>query len=225
MTINQKRFGAVGALLILIIIGLLGFIGWYVWPAKNNNDNKTYNVACPSTVQTNNSSQLPNGWSWYEISGIGLKYAYPNSWGSATTQTNSDSQEEYVASFTTVGSGANTTVILSADCSDFQSNLSDINNGKFDILGGPTITKAIKHDGSSYSSLSHWSSDSGNQYKLATYRVVGVGSINTVEVDYSVVTGTQVCPDDRLASSNQPKCINQSISDEVDQVLGSLQKI
>jgi hypothetical protein len=221
---SQKGFGAVRGLIILTIVGLLAFIGWSIWNATKEDTNKTYSAACSTTAQTNNNYQLPSDWNWYEIKAVGLKYAYPKSWGSPTTQTNSGSQN-YVASFTITGTEANTMVSLIPTCSDFKSNLSNINSGKFDILSGSTITKAIKHDETFYSSLSHWSSDAGNQYKLVTYSVVSAGSINTVEIDYSVVTGTQVCPDDRLASSDQPKCINQSISDEVDQVIGSLRKI
>lgn len=116
-------------------------------------------------------------------------------------------------------------VSLSPDCSGFLSTSSDINNGKFDTLSGPTITKAIKHNQTSYSSLSHWSSDAGNQYKLITYDVVNVENIKSVIVEYSIVAGSPVCPDDRLASSDQPKCIDQSINNEVDEVISSLQKI
>ena len=212
-------------MLILVIVGILGFIGWDVWHPKNNT-NKTYTVACSTTVQTtgSKSSQLPSGWNWYEIIDIGLKYAYPKSWDSPTTQTNSGSQK-YMASFTISSSGANTMVSLSPDCLDFQSTLSDINSGKFDTLSGPTTTKAIKHNQTSYSSLSHWSSDAGNHYQLITYEVVNVESIRSVTVSYSIIAGSQTCPDDRLASSDQPKCLNQSISDEVDKIISSLQKI
>src|SRR3990167_7605822 len=93
------------------------------------------------------------------------------------------------------------------------------NSGKFDSSSGPTTTKAIRHNQTSYSSLSHWSSDAGNHYQLITYNVVSVESIKSVIVDYRVVAGSEVCPDDRLASSDQAKCINQSISDEVDKVI------
>lgn len=222
---NQKVFGVVRGLLILVVVGILGSVGWYVWGAKDNT-NKTYNAACSTTIQTtgSKSSQLPSGWNWYEIKDIRLKYAYPKSWEFPTTQTNSGSQK-YVASFTVGSSGANTMVSLSPDCSDFQSTLSDINNGKFDTLSGPTTTKAIKHNQISYSSLSHWTSNAGNHYRLITYHVVSVGSIKAVIVDYSIVAGSEVCPDDRLASSDQSKCINQSISDEVNKVISSLQKI
>lgn len=212
--------------LIVLIIATAAY-AWYskAYHAKNS-AGLTYTDVCSTTVQTTNnkSFQLPSGWGWYEIKDIGLKYAYPKSWDSPTTQTNSG-VEKYVASFTIGSSGANTMVSLSPDCSDFQPALSDINNNKFDILSGPTTTRAIKHNQSSYSSLSHWSNDAGNQYQLITYDVVSVGSIKSVVVDYSIVTGSEVCPDDRLASSDQPKCINQSISDEVDKVISSLQKI
>lgn len=208
---NQKGFGVVKGLVILVIVGIVGLVGWNVRPVKNNANNI--------------SSQPPSGWNWYEIKDIGLKYAYPKSWDSPTNQTNSGGIQKYVTSFTVDPSGANTMVSLSPDSSDFQPTLSDIKNGKFDTLSGPTTTKAIKHNQTSYSSLSHWSSDAGNQYRLITYNVVGVGSIKSVLADYSVVTGSEVCPDDRLAPSDQPKCINQSISDEVDKVISSLQKI
>lgn len=221
---DQKGLEAINGLLILAIVGLLGFAGWDVWHHKNKND-KTYTTACSATVQTSgNPSQLPSGWNWYKINDIGLEYAYPTSWGPPTTQTNSGVQK-YVASFTIGSTGTNTAVSLSPDCSDFQSALSDINGGKFDILSGPTTTRAIKHSQMSYSSLSHWSSDAGNQYKLTTYDVVSIGTIKSVVVDYSVISGSEVCPDDKLASNDQPKCINQSISDEVDEVINSLQKI
>lgn len=225
MRVDQKGSRVIIGLLILAIGGVFGFVGWYVWGAKNNTD-KTYDTACSTTVQpTNNKSfQLPSSWNWYEIKDIGLKYASPKSWDSPTNQTNSGTQK-YVTSFSVGSSGTNTMVSLSPDCSDFRSTLSDINNGKFDSQSGPTTTKAIRHNQTSYSSLSHWSSDAGNHYQLITYNVVSVGSIKSVIVDYRVVAGSEVCPDDRLASSDQPKCINQSISDEVDKVISSLQKI
>jgi hypothetical protein len=220
----KKRIALVGLIILIITAGA------YVWDSQvhhaKNSAGSTYSAACSVTAQApnNKSFQLPSGWNWYEIKDIGLKYAYPKSWDPPTTQTNSGIQQ-YAASFTDSSSGANTIVILSPACSDFQSSLSDINNGKFDTLSGPTITKAIKHSQTSYSALSHWSSDAGNQYKLLTNDIVSVGSIKSVIVEYSVVSGSQLCPDDRLAPSAEPKCINQSISDEVDEVIGSLQKI
>lgn len=221
---SQKRPRLVKVLLIIVIVGILGFAGWYFWQSKNNS-NGVYVASCSTTTQItgNKSSGPPNGWKWYEIKDIGVKYAYPKSWGSPTTLTNSGSPK-YAASFTLSPSGANTIVTLDPSCSEFQPTLSDINNGKFDTLSGPTITKAIEHDKSSYSSLSHWSGDAGNHYKLVTYDVVSVGNIKSVTVDYSVITGTEVCPDDQLAPSGKTKCINQSISDEVDKVISSLQK-
>ncbi len=225
MTNNQKAHRIYKVLIILVIVGILGLVGWKVWYPKTNSSN-TYVAACSSTIQAanNESSQLPDGWNWYEIKDAGLKFAYPKSWGLPTTITNSGVQK-YVASFTIGSSGANTMVSLSSDCSDFQSTLSDINNSKFDTLSGPTTTKAINHNQTSYSSLSHWSSNAGNQYKLTTFDVVSIGSINNVTVDYSIIASKESCPDDRLASSDQPNCINQTISDEIDRVISSLQKI
>ncbi len=222
---SQKAYGIYKVLIVLGIVSILGLVGWKVWYPKTNTNN-TYVAACSTTLQApnNESSQLPDSWNWYEIKDVGLKYAYPKSWGTPTTLTNSGSQK-YEASFTIGSSGANIMVSLSPDCSDFQATLSDINNGKFDILSGPTTTKAINHNQTSYSSLSHWSSNAGNQYKLTTYDVVSVGSINAVTVDYSIIADKESCPDDRLASSDQPKCINQAISDEIDRVISSLQKI
>jgi hypothetical protein len=227
--VSSPRFSKkkIALVCLTVLIIATGAYAWYgkVYHAKNS-AGLTYSDACSTIVQTTNnqSFQLPSGWGWYEIKDIGLKYAYPKSWGSLTTQTNSG-VEKYVASFTIGSSGANTMVSLSPSCSDFQATLSDINNNKFDTLSGPTTTRAIKHNQSSYSSLSHWSNDAGNQYQLITHDVASAGSIKSVVVDYSVVTGSQSCPDDRLASSDQPKCINQSISDEVDKVISSLQKI
>lgn len=221
-----KKKIALVSLIVLIIATVAYTLYGKVYHSKNS-ASLTYNAACSTTVQNtdNKSLQLPSGWNWYETKDIGLKYAYPKSWDSPTTQTNSGGIQKHVASFTVGSSGTNTMVSLSPDCSDFQPTLSDINNGKFDTLSGPTITKAIKHNQTSYSSLSHWSSDAGNHYQLITYNVVSVGSIKSVIVEYSVVAGSEVCPDDRLASNNQPTCINQSISDEADKVISSLQKI
>lgn len=221
---SKNKIPLVGLVVLVIATGA------YVWYSKvyhaKNSAGSTYSTACSATTPTinNKSFKLPSGWSWYEIKDIGLKYAYPKSWDSPTTQTNSGS-EKYVASFTIGSSGTNTMVTLDPDCSDFQTTLSNINNGKFDTLSGSITTRAIKYDQTSYSSLSHWSSDAGNQYQLTTYDVASVGSIKSVTVDYSIATGSEVCPDDRLASSDQPKCINQSISDEVNKVISSLQKI
>lgn len=231
---GQKSF-RVDKILILIcviIIGLLGLIGWEVWGIHDNantanpNRNHTTTGACPKIAQTtdNTSFQLPNGWHWYELRDAGLRYAYPDSWDSPTNQTNSGAQK-YVTSFTVGSSGANTTVTLSPECSGFQAALSDINNGTFDTLTGSTITKAISHSQSAYSSLSHWSSDAGNQYELATFNVVSIGQIKSVKVEYNIVTDSQSCPDDRIASNDQPECINQSINDEVAKVISSLQKM
>lgn len=221
---NQKGLGVVKGLIILVTLGVLGFVTWYVWPTKDNTNNID-TTACSTTQATSNkSSQLPSGWNWYEIRDIGLKYAYPKSWDPPTTQTNSG-LEKYVASFTLGSSGTNTTVSLSPDCSDFQSSLSAINNDQFDTVDDRITTKAINHNLTSYSSLSHWSSDAGNHYQLITYAVVSVGRIKLVTISYSVVTGSEVCPDNKLAPANQPKCINQSTSDEIDKVISSLQKI
>lgn len=217
-----KKIALVG--LIVLAITTAAF-AWY--SNTNQAEDSTGSTSpCSTTAQTTDtkSFQLPSDWSWYEIKDIELKYAYPKSWGEPTTQTNSG-KREYVASFTVDSSGANTTVLLSPDCSDLLSTLSDINTGKLDTVNDSATTKAIKHDQTAYSTLSHWSSDGGNQYKLITNKAVSVESIKSVLVDYSIVAGSEVCPDDRLASGNQPKCINKSISDEIDKVTQSLQKI
>lgn len=220
----KKKIVVVG--LIILIIATLAY-AWYsrVYHAKNS-AGSTYNAASSTNAQNanNKSFQLPSGWVWYEFKDIGIKYAYPKTWDSPTNQTNSGMQE-YVVSFTIGTSGANTMVSLISDSSDFQSTLSDIKNGKFDTLSGPVTTKAIKHTQTSYSSLSHWSSDAGNQYRLITHNVVLVGSIKSILVNYSIITGSESCPDDRLAQNDRPKCINQSIGDEVDKVISSLQNI
>lgn len=224
MNDNQKSRRIYKFLIILVVVGTTLMASWFVSRPKSNN-NSPLNV-CSTNIKdtTNESSQLPLNWVWYEIKDIGLKYAYPKDWTSPTTLTNSGSQK-YEASFTVSSSGANTIVSLSPGCSDFQTTLSDINNGKFDTLEDNTTTKAIKHSQSSYSALTHWSGDSGHQYKLITYNVVSVESIRSVTVTYSVVAGSESCPDDKVATSDQSKCITQSISDEVDKIIGSLQKI
>lgn len=224
---SRKKIALV-ALAVLVIAVVAYILFTRVYHTNNGSSADSTPVAkCSIATQTtdNQSFQLPSGWNWYEIKSIGLKYAYPISWGDQTTQTNSGSIQEYVSSFTVKPSGATTLVSLSPDCSDFVSNLSDINNGKFDVLSGPTITKAIDHSQLSYSSLSHWSNDAGNQYKLTISRVVSIEGIRSVIVDYSVVTGSQLCPDDKLASNDQTECITQSTADEVNKIISSLQKI
>lgn len=223
MKANQKGFGAVKVLLVIVVIALLGLLGWFVLRPKKNT---TYSTACSATVQTNGneSFQLPGGWNWYDTKEAEVRYAYPSSWESPTNQTNSG-DGKYVVSYTLGASGAETTVTLSPGCSDFQPNLTAINNGTFNTTENKTITKIIRHNQSTYTSLSHWSTDSGNQYQLTTYKIVSVGPIRSVVVDYSVIAGSEVCPEDSLASSNQSKCITQTISDEVDRVISSLQKL
>lgn len=222
---TKKGFRPIHGLLILVVVGVLGFIGWGIWHSKNNS-NKTNFIGCSTTVPaTSGSAQLPSDWTWHEYKDIGLKFAYPSSWGTATDQTNSGGIIKYVSSFTEESSGANTMVTLNLECSELQTALSDINNGKFDTLSGPTIIKAIKHDQTSYSSMSHWTGDAGNIYELITNDFVNVGNIRSVIVDYTIGTGSEVCPDDSLAPSGGSKCINQSISDVADEVIGSLQKI
>lgn len=223
MESDKKRFGIAKTLLVILSIALLGLLGWYILRPKKNT-NTTYETACSTTTQTNGneSFQPPDGWNWYDINDAAVRYAYPASWQSPTDQTNSG-VEKYATSYTLGSSGTETTVTLSPSCSDFQPNLSAINDGTFDT-SEYTSTKAIKQDQSSYSSISHWSSDAGNQYKLTTYKIVNVGSIKSVIAEYSVIAGSEVCPEDSLAGSDKPKCITQANSDEVDKVIDSLQK-
>ena len=214
--------------IVLIVLGAVSVIGIasrYIWWPKDSNKN-IYVAECSTTIQAANVEpfKLPSYWSWNEIKDIGVKYAYPKSWGNPTTLTNSGAQK-YETSFTVSSSGANIMVSLNPDCSDFKSAISDITNDKYNTPNGSTTTKAIRLDRSSFSLLSHWSSDAGNQYKLTTYDVVNIGSIKTAAIDYSIIAGAKQCPDDRLASFNQPKCINQIINDEVNKVIGSLKKM
>src|SRR3989344_2699347 len=211
----------------LVVIGLLSIVivaCWLVFRPSSYNTSPVNVCSADIEDTSNKSTQLPTGWSWYEIKDAEVKYAYPNTWESPTTLTNSGSSK-YEAIYTVTSSGANITISLSPSCSDFQAALADIKNGKFDTLNDNSTTKAIGHDQSSYSSLSHWSSDAGNQYQLVDYEVVSVKSIKSAQVSYSLIAGSESCPDDRLALNNQIKCINQFIDDEIDNVINSLQKI
>lgn len=217
--------------LVLIGILLIAIGAWEIWHTGHNTT-KTSSTAitisskCPITADTstNKTFTLPSDWSWYTIKDIGIKYAYPKDWTQPTTQTNSGLQK-YVASFTVASLGASATVSLRPDCSDFQTNITAINSGTFDLLSGPTTTRATQHSQTSYSSLSHWTSDPGNQYQLVNSDIVNVGSIRSAVLTYGIISGSQVCPDDKLATNDQTKCITQSISDELDKVISSLQKI
>ena len=211
----------------LIVLGVLSIVIVACWLVfRSNSSNTPTATVCSADIKdtSNESSKLPTGWSWYEIKDAEVKYAYPNNWGGPTTLTNSGSSK-YETSYTVMSSGANIIVSLSPSCSDFLTALADINNGKFDTQNDNSTTKAIGHDQSSYSSLSHWSSDAGNQYQLVDYEVVSVKSIKSAQVSYSLIAGSESCPDDRLALNNQIKCINQFIDDEIDNVINSLQKI
>lgn len=221
----QKRLRIVKGLIILLALGILGFAGWSIGHKEDSNNITSGNV-CGTKAQTasNNNFKLPNDWSWHEVKDIGIKFAYPKKWADPSVQTNSGTQQ-YVASFTVDSLGTNTTVSLNPDCSDFQSALSSINSDKFDTVDGTVTTKAIRHGQASYSSLTHWSTDAGNRYQLTTSAAVNAEGINVATIDYGVVADSQSCPDDKLASNDQPKCINQSVSDEIDKVISSLQKI
>ncbi len=230
---NQKGLRAVKPLVVLVslivIVGLLVFAGRQIWHKQAStsqaNTQQTINTACPNIAQTDNKSfQLPSGWQWHEIKDAGVKFAYPENWSSPTDQTNSGI-EKYAVSFTIGKSDTNIMVTLSPDCSDFQTAISDINNGEYDTTDDSTVTRTIKHDQLSYYSLIHWPSDAGNQYQLVIHKVLNVDRIKSVLVEFSVIAGSQTCPDDRLASNDQTKCIDQAVSDEVDKVISSLQKI
>ena len=226
MQADSKKINVVRGLLVALIVACLGVLGWLIWHKKANSPITAHSNACSVSLPAaeGQSFKLPSGWQWYELKAAGLKYAYPNTWTHPTTQTNTGS-EKYLASFTVAPSGANTTVALSQSCSDFRSIISDINNGKFDVLDSPATTIAISHDQNSYSSMSHWMSDAGNQYKLVESGLVSVGEINSVTVGYSVTTGAEICPDNALAQSSQSKCIGQSIGDQAGTIIRSLQKI
>ena len=214
---HPKKNRALVYLAAVVMVCILGFAGWTVLSGKTNTSSTTYVADCSVTIPANKSSKLPNGWALYEIRDIGIKYFYPANWGNPTTITNSGSQK-YEADFTDKSVGANVAVLLSPDCSDINSANSQTQDKK-------VATKIIKQDKSSYSTITHWTSNKGNQYKLTIYNVVSVGSINSAAVSYSVIAGKEICPDDKLAAVDQPKCINQTTSDMLDQVVKTLQEI
>lgn len=223
---NPKSQRLLKGLVTIAIVGLISFFSWDVWHRHNNTSNTNSVVACSISVPDTSSSQfqLPNGWNWYEIKDIGLKYAYPASWKDLTTPTNTASGN-YVFSFTEDLSGANIQMTLAPNCSDLQSNLADINSGQFDILSGTATTKAIGHDQASYSAISHWESGAGNQYQLLTSRALDFKRYKALTISYSVITGAESCPDNQLATTSQTKCPTQSISSELDNLIKSLQPI
>lgn len=222
---NQKPNRIYKSLIVLGVLGIIGISCWFFLRPNTDTATNNYVAECSASIPEHNNAptEPPYAWALYEIRDIGVKYFYPLTWGSPTIVTNSGTQN-YEADHTIQPSDAFVAVLLSQDCSGFPAAISDIKNGKFDTQDGQTTTKAINHDKSSYSSMSHWTSSNGNQYKFTIYNVVNVGVIKSIAVSYTVITGEDTCPDNSLASDAQSKCINQSISDEINGVVSSLQK-
>lgn len=81
MTKRQSSgFSAIEIVIALVIVLAAGLGGWYVWHKNKQPAKQSGNSTQQNTNNSQKSSDIPEGWVWYENSEMGFKFAYPKTW-------------------------------------------------------------------------------------------------------------------------------------------------
>lgn len=99
MKYNQKGFGALEVLVVILIVGLIGTLGWLLYDRQvNKNSSQTIFETSKSKKEDGDkpaTETLPAGYVSYKNSELGIKFNYPESWGSVDVSQQARNREEF----------------------------------------------------------------------------------------------------------------------------------